>query len=83
MLIVLNFTIIVFVDVSQETPIDKASFCRKFADDIVINISEKIGGVSFLIVEIDESEIRKSIALFFTSNFNSFHLICLDCKREM
>ncbi|EFX60123.1 hypothetical protein DAPPUDRAFT_19746, partial [Daphnia pulex] len=38
--------------------IDWANFCREVAEDIVINNSEKIGGVG-VVVEIDESKFGK------------------------
>ncbi|KZR95704.1 Uncharacterized protein APZ42_010388, partial [Daphnia magna] len=40
------------------TPIDWYNFCREVSEDIVINNSEKIGGVG-ITVEIDESKFGK------------------------
>jgi hypothetical protein len=66
-----EFNILLSVAVPHETPIDKAIFCQKFSDDIIIKISEKIGEVSF-IVAIDEPKIHSKFP------FIQFHLSWLQ-----
>ncbi|KAI9562474.1 hypothetical protein GHT06_009907 [Daphnia sinensis] len=44
--------------IAHGTPIDWYNFCRGVAEDIVINNSEKIGGIK-VTVEIDESKFGK------------------------
>ncbi|KZS04740.1 Uncharacterized protein APZ42_032246 [Daphnia magna] len=54
--VLIYFTIIFFK--AHGTPIDWYNFCREVSEDVVINNSEKIGGIGFT-VEIDESKFGK------------------------
>ncbi|KZR99984.1 Uncharacterized protein APZ42_003923, partial [Daphnia magna] len=54
-LIILYYTILYHI---IRTPNDWYNFCREVSEDIVINNSEKIGGVG-ITVEIDESKFGK------------------------
>ncbi|KZR98075.1 Uncharacterized protein APZ42_006686 [Daphnia magna] len=55
---ILYSTILNYFFLAHGTPIDWYNFCREVSEDIVINNSEKIGGVG-ITVEIDESKFGK------------------------